>query len=366
VTPVRIGVVGCGRVAQVMHLPYLSELPEFELVALADISPEVRGALQSRYSGVDTHTDAADLIARDDLDAVAVVTPDHAEVAEASARAGKHVFVEKPFCFTPEEGRRVLAAAEEAGVRTMVGYMRRYDPAVVALVGQLDELGPVRIVRARDSLGLSATPIDIYTVDLPPAGAPGRASDRAAFDAKLAEGLGSDDPRRVFLYWIVLMLGVHDLAVLHAILGHPAAVTSTEIYGPNHFVTSFAYESGATAFLEMGVWRAHTWTDTDFDVIADDAVASLAFGNPWVKYLPTTLRVRTAGEEGATVETRGPESFHHSFRQEWRAFAGAIAAGTDPPTSGSVGLADIELAAEIVNAIPEDRLDAVAGARGGG
>src|SRR5204863_4141043 len=136
-TSVRIGVVGCGRIAQVMHLPFLDELPEFELVALSDISPAVLDGVAQRYPRATPCVDYRELVARDDVDAVAVCTPDHAAVAEEAARAGTHVFVEKPLCFTPEEGRSLAAAVETSGVRVMVGYMRRYDPAVRRLLDEL-------------------------------------------------------------------------------------------------------------------------------------------------------------------------------------------------------------------------------------
>ena len=117
---IRIGMIGCGMVAQVMHLPFLDELPEFELVALSDISPAVLDGVAQRYPRATPCVDYRELVARDDVDAVAVCTPDHAAVAEEAARAGKHVFVEKPLCFTPEEGRSLAAAVETSGVRVMV------------------------------------------------------------------------------------------------------------------------------------------------------------------------------------------------------------------------------------------------------
>jgi predicted dehydrogenase len=241
----------------------------------------------------------------------------------------------------------------------MVGYMRRYDPALQALHDRLGELGQIRIVRARDSLGLAATATDIYALVLPKPGAPGRMQDRSAFDAKLAEGLGSDDPRRLTLYWIVLMLGVHDFAVLRSLLGHPSAVVSAEVLGPRHLTTSLGYDSGAIASLELGVWPKHTWTDTELDVVTDTAVATLTFPNPWIRYLPTTLRIRTAYADGTTGETRGPESFHYAFREEWLAFHRAIVDGTEPETSGASGVEDVELAAAIVRGVPSERLDAM-------
>ena len=53
----------------------------------------------------------------------------HAPIAEAAAQAGRHVFVEKPMCYSAAEGRAMVAAADAAGVVLMVGYPKRYDPA---------------------------------------------------------------------------------------------------------------------------------------------------------------------------------------------------------------------------------------------
>jgi predicted dehydrogenase len=355
VSAVRIGVIGCGRIAQVMHLPFLAELPEFELVGLSDISPEVLGELATRYPHAETHRDYRELLQRGDVDAVAVTTPDHAAIAEEAARAGKHVFVEKPLCFTPAEGRAIVAAVEESGVRAMVGYMRRYDPALCRLLEDLDGLGPIRVVRARDTLGLRSVPTDAYTLALPPDGAGGRVTDRGAVNERLAEGVGSDDPQLVELYWIMLMLAVHDFAVLRALLGEPVEVTGTELLGDRHLVTSLRYDGGARVSLELGVWPAQTWTDTVVDVVTDTATASLSFPNPWVRYLPTTLSRREATDEG-TVETRAPDSYRYAFREEWLEFHAAIVEGREPATTVAHGLADVELGAAIVNAIPSRQL----------
>jgi predicted dehydrogenase len=358
--PIRIGVIGCGRIAQVMHLPYLHELPQFELVALSDLSPEVLQTLSSRYPAATGHLDYGDLLARADIDAVAVTTPDHASIAEQAARAGKHVFVEKPLCFTPDEGRRVAAAVEEAGVRLMVGYMRRYDPAVLGLLETLDQLGPIRLVRARDTLGLRSFPNDVYTLALAPEGAPGRVTNRDPLKERLAEGVGSHDAALVELYWTLLMLGVHDLAVLRAILGQPTAVTGTDLLGDRQLVTVLRYEGGECAVLELGVWPDQTWSETLLDVVTDTATASLSFPNPWVRYLPTTFVVRRAAASG-TIETRAPDSFRYAFREEWLEFHTAIVDGREPLTSLCHGLADVQLCAAIVKAIPDDQLGRMRG-----
>jgi len=126
----RVGVVGCGLVAQVMHLHYLSELREsFEVAALCDLAPEALDHAGALFPAARRLRDWQDLVA-EPLDAVLVLTPgSHAPVAIAAAEASLHVFAEKPMCFSVEEGREMIAAAERADVRLMVGYMKRYDPA---------------------------------------------------------------------------------------------------------------------------------------------------------------------------------------------------------------------------------------------
>ena len=304
-TSVRIGVIGCGRIAQVMHLPFLDELPQFELVALSDLSADVLSGLGRRYRAEST-TDYTELLERVDIEAVAITTPDHAAIAEQAARAGKHVFVEKPLCFTPAEGQRIADAVHDAGVRLMVGYMRRFDPAVMRLHELLPEVGQIRVVRARDMLGLRSVPTDIYTMTMPTEGSAGSVSNRAPFQSRLAEGVGSDDPRRVNLYWVMLMLGIHHLAVLRALLGEPAEVQGTELLGEQHLVTTLLYEDGERALL-LGVWPVQTWTETSLDVVTDTSVVSLSFPNPWVRSFRRPLcgdRRRTTGPSRHTTRTR--------------------------------------------------------------
>ena len=126
----RVGLVGTGLIAQVMHLHYLAELGDrFEVAAVCDIDGDSARACAERYRIPAVFTDWRELI-RHPLDAVLVLTSgSHAPAAEAAARAGLHVFVEKPMCFSVTEGRAMVAAAGQAGVTLMVGYPKRYDPA---------------------------------------------------------------------------------------------------------------------------------------------------------------------------------------------------------------------------------------------
>src|SRR5690348_17819525 len=126
----RVGVVGCGLIAQVMHLHYLRELDDrFEIAALCDLSDELRAACARAFDVPEQFSSWQELLERP-LDAVLVLTSgSHAPIAMAAAKAGIHALVEKPMCFSVAEGSAMIAAAEAAGTVLMVGYNKRYDPA---------------------------------------------------------------------------------------------------------------------------------------------------------------------------------------------------------------------------------------------
>jgi predicted dehydrogenase len=128
--PLRVGVIGCGVVAQVMHLPNLTALPElFTIVALCDASPTVLRGCAERYRVPVTTTVWTDLLDHS-LDAVLVLTPgSHAPLVTAFVEAGVAVFAEKPIAFSEAEGTDIIRAIERSGTPVMVGYMKRYDPA---------------------------------------------------------------------------------------------------------------------------------------------------------------------------------------------------------------------------------------------
>src|SRR5260370_24018242 len=144
----RVGVIGCGLVAQVMHLHYLRELSDrYEIAAVCDLSPELCEAAAHEDGVAAQYHDWQELVAHP-LDAVFVLTSgSHAPAAIAAAKAGRHVLVEKPMCFTIVEGQAMIDAAEASGVTLMVAYNKRYDPAYRRLVEKAHALQDLRLVR---------------------------------------------------------------------------------------------------------------------------------------------------------------------------------------------------------------------------
>jgi len=109
--------------------------PRVRLVAVCDPSPDVRARVERDYPGVVTHDSLAAILARPDVDAVAIATPavQHAAMALDCLKSGRHVLCEKPLAVTVESARQVVDAAERAGKVMMVGHLLAYHPAMAYL-----------------------------------------------------------------------------------------------------------------------------------------------------------------------------------------------------------------------------------------
>jgi predicted dehydrogenase len=152
--PLRIGVIGTGSIATGAHLPAIASLGElFELVAIADVRPEVARFVGEQY-GVDAYDDYRQLLDRPDVDLVDICTPEflHAEQTIAAAAAGKHVHCEKPMAASVVEADAMIDACRRAGVRLMIGHSRRFTPRYQQIKASLDagEVGSVRFVRENE------------------------------------------------------------------------------------------------------------------------------------------------------------------------------------------------------------------------
>ncbi|HEY6274797.1 MAG TPA: Gfo/Idh/MocA family oxidoreductase, partial [Streptosporangiaceae bacterium] len=203
----RLGVVGTGLIAQVMHLHYLSELADsYEVAAVCDVVADSARACADRYGIGAVFTDWRELIA-EPLDAVLVLTSgSHAPIAVAAAQAGRHVLVEKPMCLSVAEGQAMLAAAERAGRTLMVAYPKRYDPAFARFRVAATEVAGARMLRVTTFESPLAPFIGHYP--LTPRGPvpDGLAATLAAeADRAIRSAIGEADELERFVYQMVLL-----------------------------------------------------------------------------------------------------------------------------------------------------------------
>jgi phthalate 4,5-cis-dihydrodiol dehydrogenase len=134
VRPLKMGVAGLGQAAGGV-MPSMAAMPEIDLVAGADINPQMCRGFEERYPGTRTYDTIAGLCRDPEVEAVWVSTPNrlHCEHAIEAMRNGKHVAVEKPMAVTLEEADRMCAAAEQYGVKLLAGHTSSYGLGIRAM-----------------------------------------------------------------------------------------------------------------------------------------------------------------------------------------------------------------------------------------
>lgn len=132
--PVGVGLLGYGAIGH-EHSRAIRHVPGLHLAAVCDTNAQRRAAATNAAPQLRAFTEAADLLADDDVDVVVVSTPPntHAAWAEAVLSAGKHVIVEKPFAIRTEEADAVLRLARQHGLLAAVYQNRRFDPDHLAV-----------------------------------------------------------------------------------------------------------------------------------------------------------------------------------------------------------------------------------------
>lgn len=349
--PIRLGVIGCGLIAQVMHLPHLRDLPDlFEVRAVCDIAPEPLEFAQRQFPAASGHREWSELLSQE-LDAVLVLTPgSHAPIAVAAAAAGLHVFVEKPMCFSTREATEMIAACEEHGVVLMVGYMKRYDPAFVELAR---EIGSEPLSFAR--ITTLESPLDPYVhhhlrARLGEADPELLAALEGDDQRRLREAIPGAEPALLRAYRTALLDSmVHELNAVRGLLGEPTELLWARIWEePIRISLTAAFEPCLASFLWIDLPGIARY-EQELAFFGPDARRRLVFPSPFLRNHPTHL-VAEGGEPGGidSWQTIRTVSYQGAFKAELVEFAQAIADGRQPRTDGLDGLRDVAFAEAIV------------------
>ena len=350
-TRLRVGVIGAGLIAQVMHLHYLKELDDlFDLRALCDASREVTNACAARFGVDKTSTDWRQIIDQDDLDAVLVLTSgSHAPIAVAASESGKHVFVEKPMCFSVAEGHEMLEAAARANVILMVGYPKRYDPAYRRVRDEVRQLHDLRFVR----LTTMESPFQHYVSHYPLAQANDidpaqRARWRADAEQRVSAAIGDVGDLARHTYEAVLLDSmVHEFNLLRGILGEPTELKYVSIRNTTtNVIFDFGGVECAVAWVDLPGIARYEMEVSFFDPFER---VRLAFPSPFLRSAPTVVDLET-GQRDDVRSTIAREIISHEepFKLELQEFHRAIVEGREPHTPGSDGIRDIALCQSVI------------------
>lgn len=348
----RIGIVGCGEVTQLLHLPTLNQLSDlFEVTALCDVSQSVRNQVGDAWGVKKRLSDYHELVTLDTVDAVLIATPNayHAETVLAAIDAGKHILIEKPMCMTLAENDAIIAAQEKAGVIIQVGTMRRYAPAFIEACRLVAEMPEIRLARVHDVIGSNAQFIGptskVFRADDIPASM--IQATKALELSKIQEAIG-DVPNDVqSAYKILLGLSTHDISAMRELIGVPRRVlNATQRQGGLYQTATFDYGDFVCLF-ETGIDNIPRF-DAFLEVYGRDQVVRVDYNTPYVRNLPIRLTVTKTTDSKNTIQEVIHPGWGDAFVDEWRAFYDNVTQARMPKSSPADFRHDLELFQQMI------------------
>ena len=129
---VKIGIIGCGKIAQLRHIPEFSDNPDAALYGFYDANQDRCRAIAAQFGGI-AYESVEAMLADGNIDAVSVITPNftHAEISIAALKQGKHVLCEKPMAVTLADCEAMVRTAEGTGKKLMIAHNQRFNASHV-------------------------------------------------------------------------------------------------------------------------------------------------------------------------------------------------------------------------------------------
>ncbi|MBX0296876.1 Gfo/Idh/MocA family protein [Haloarcula nitratireducens] len=346
----RIGLIGAGNIAQIMHLPYLVELPEAEVHAIADPGRNVVEALGDRYNIPNQYEDSDALIEElaDDLDGVVIATPmhTHAETAIAALEADLHTFVEKPVAVTPEDAADVVEAADATDAVCMVGYMKRYDSGYQRFAEEVENADTIDLITNTvippDVGSVIEEVYDNIPADLDESFLQASGENRTS---QLQTAIDTDDDTLAHAYGYHLESICHDINALRGLFGDVESIDHVDVFNDWKYLTAqLQYEGGRRCTLQSGA-TDRKWYDERIRVDTPESALSIEFSNAFIKNTPSEVRIEEGTDE--MTATEHTPSYDESFKRELAYFLDCMAGDAEVRTGPREAKKDVELIADL-------------------
>ena len=319
----RVGVIGAGF-AGTMHARSAQGLDGVTVTAVAAITPEEAAPLAQEI-GARVAPSAAALCAADDVDLVVVASPTflHAEHATLAAKAGKHVFCEKPLARTLEDAQRIVRACDDAGVALAVGHVVRYFPEYQHAKRMLDD----------GTLGKAA----IVTLT------------RGNFAVGSARGWYLDPEKSG---GVVLDLMLHDLDTVRWWFGEPAHIYARHARaggGLEYALATIRFDDRPIVHVEAS-WAEHAGFRTGFELRAANGmlVHDSRAASPFA--------VQAPGGDATPAMMASPTLGESPYRRQLRDVFARIAARKRPLVDGREGLRTLALGLAVIESAHSGRV----------
>lgn len=341
---VRIGFVGTGAMGQCAHLRNYVTVPGCEVVALAELRPQLARRVAEKYGVPKVYPDHEALLSKEKLDGI-VASHEfsrHGVLVPELLKAGIPVFTEKPLAGSVESGRKILEALARSGIWHMVGYHKRSDPAVMHAKQEIDrlkqtgELGKLTYVRvlmpAGDWIAGGFTELIDTGETLPEMRhePPASDMDKATFE----------EYTRFVNYYI------HQVNLMRHLLGEDYRVTWAEASGVLLAVESV---SGVPGVIEMSPYTTTVDWQEEALVAFEHGYVKIQLPAPLAMNRPGRVEIfRDPGEGAAPVTIVPALPWVHAMRQQAMNFVDAIRGKIKPPCEAPEAMKDLIIARDYI------------------
>ncbi len=326
----KVGIIGAGRIGKVHAQNISMFVPEMKIKTIADpyMNEETRGFAQ-RFGIENAVNDAEEILNDPEIEAVLICssTDTHSKYIIEAAKAGKHIFCEKPIDYDLAKVHEAINAAKDAGVKLQIGFCRRFDHnhrAVYDMV-QSGKVGKPNIIKI-SSRDPEPPPVEYVKVS------GGIFYDMMIHDFDMARFLAGSE-----------VIEVHAVG---SVLVDPAIGEAGDV---DTAVVTLKFESGAIGIIDNSRKAVYGY-DQRVEVFGSEGCA--VNGND----IPNTAMLWNGeGSTGGTAYKVMWDRYTGAFVDELKAFAEAVAKDQEPPVTGMDGLYPVLMAAAATKSIKEGR-----------
>jgi len=369
--PITVGIIGCGAIAQITHIPYVLNNPErFRLVGLADLNKSLLREVAERFHISRRFTDHRKLLEADGLEAVIIChSGSHYQTVMDALNADKHIFVEKPLAWNLREAQEIADRVADSKRIVQVGYHKLYDPAFPVAkqyVDKMKDLGFVRITvlhptnelgfahhRLRQGQGcVLEGHVDPGTwkqqLDTQLAGLTG-----GALTPLVDEALGIRKNDRVLrqCYGNLVISLIHNIYMMYGFLGDPQRIRTAEIWREGMSIHVLVeYSSKLCCSLDWHYLSHLKDYREEYLFVGNHERVSLLFPSPYFLHFPSPVVVQ-GGEGELAWEKRITVSYEEAFHRELRIFYDNVRSERRPMTSVPEALKHMRFIQQIIRTI---------------
>jgi predicted dehydrogenase len=347
----RVGVLGCGPIAQAAHFESCTKARNADLYAICDVADDLRARMAATHAPQKSFADYDEMLADPDLEAVIIATSDAYHVAASirALEAGKHVLCEKPIATSIEAAEELKAAVEKSGKVLQVGHMKRFDAGLQAARDFIDNgMGEMVALKAWYCDSTHRYPMTDAVQPLMVTSASAR---------KPAE-----NPKANLDRYYMLAHGSHLVDTARYFAGDIVAVDARQSQrgGMRCWFADLEFANGVLGHLDLTVAVRMDWHE-GFQIYGENGAILGKTFNPW--YYKSSEVDIFHETEGGSRRVLGADG--HFYRRQLEAFADVILEGA-PMTGANIddGIASVRAMVAIAQSVRTGkpvRLDKVSG-----